>query len=227
MPYFNWKNCLLEERVILLDLFPLWGPWALRRVRFPGRASSASCRVHDIAVCMTLVTDSLYQDLSIGPCCRRNQPSKWPFGHKAPSTKVRMLKFRTAYVSAFDREKHHNEGFRHVFWGLWEEKLDAFCPSSERSASWELPLLLCCTYWYAAFRYILREPSVSVSVVSVVFWRDPISILLIIRRKGIEKKLTPPKSNWNWNNWDARVIGHFTFLRLSFLNILPSEVGMQ
>ena len=50
------------------------------------------------------------------------------YAHRLLPNEVEMLKFRAADVSAKYREKHRNHGLVHVFWGLREQNLDAFCP---------------------------------------------------------------------------------------------------
>ena len=50
------------------------------------------------------------------------------YAHRLLPNEVEVLNFRAADVSAKYREKHRKQGLVHVFWGLREQNLDAFCP---------------------------------------------------------------------------------------------------
>ena len=80
-------------------------------------------------------SSSLTQSLFIFYTTQRYYPRflslNWPFSDKIPSKWGRDTEIpRRSHVCKVEG-KHQKKGFLHVFWGLWEQDFDAFCPFSE------------------------------------------------------------------------------------------------
>ena len=77
-------------------------------------------------------------------------------------------------------EKHRKEGFLHVFWRLWEQEFDAFCPFSEVWHSGSSRLLMSYLIDLLLFRWINASLPVTVTVVTVFFLLPSLALILYI-----------------------------------------------